>query len=106
VSESDTGLCTEHFPEPAEIARLAENAQAGRYEAFVGTGDPGTVLSCEHGQWPLAVVVASVSDESATAACTETTAAGEPCKNAPGEDGLCGIHRKQKEAAADSGDSK
>ena len=47
------GLCAVCFPAPAEMARLAENAQAGRREAFVGTGDAETVLACAHGGWRL-----------------------------------------------------
>ena len=50
-------LCAECLPAPAEVARLAENAQAGRAEAFVGTGDPETVLACAHGEWRLGDVL-------------------------------------------------
>src|SRR5579859_1548047 len=44
---------------------------------------------------------ADEADGETPASCTELTAAGAPCKNAPGDDGLCGIHRRQKEASGD-----
>jgi hypothetical protein len=91
VSVNDCGC----FPEPAELARLAENAQAGRREAFVGTGHPDMQLTCEHGSWRLGDVLASVSDEDTPAACTETTKAGEPCKGTPGDDGRCAAHKEK-----------
>lgn len=81
-------VCTEHFPEPSELARLAENAQANRREPFVGTGDPDTVLQCAHGEWRLGDVTAPAPD-----GCTELTKAGEPCKGTPGPDGLCAAHK-------------
>lgn len=83
------------FPEPAELARLAENAQAGRLEAFVGTGDPDTVLSCVHGSWRLGDVIIP-----AARACSETTKAGEPCKGTPGDDGLCAAHKAKGDDSA------
>ena len=52
-----TDLCPECLPAPAEVARLTENAQAGRVEAFVGSGDPETVLACAHGEWRLGDVL-------------------------------------------------
>lgn len=81
-------LCELDFPAAAELARLQENAQAGRSEAFVGTGDPGTVLSCAHGQWRLGDVTAP-----APPACTELKKNGEPCNGTPGPDGLCAAHK-------------
>jgi hypothetical protein len=80
--------CDTCFPEPGELARLAENAQAGRFEAFVGTGDPDTVLSCAHGEWRLGDATAP-----APRVCSETTKAGDPCKGTPGDDGLCAAHK-------------
>ena len=77
------------FPPPAELARLAENARAGRKEAFVGTGDPGTVLACGHGSWPLGDVLAA-----SARACTGTTKDGAPCKGRAGEDGRCAAHKE------------
>jgi hypothetical protein len=82
------------FPEPAELARLQENAQAGRREAFVGTGDPDTVLACVHGEQRLGDAVATPARS-----CTETTKAGEPCKGTPGDDGLCAAHKPAAPAA-------
>ena len=58
------GLCPACFPAPGEVARLAENAQAGRAEAFVGTGHPETVLACAHGSWRLGDVL-DAADEAA-----------------------------------------
>jgi len=80
--------CDECFPESAELARLAENAQAGRTEAFVGSGDPDTVLHCPHGEWRLGDAIAPPPR-----VCAETTRAGEPCKGTPGDDGLCAAHK-------------
>lgn len=91
-------LCELDFPEAAELARLQENAQAGRSEAFVGTGDPDTPLSCAHGQWRLGDVTAPPA-----AACTETTRAGEPCKGTPGPDGLCAAHKPRGDDGASTG---
>ena len=87
--------CGEHFPEAAELARLAENAQAGRREAFVGTGDPATVLACTHGEWTLGDVIAE-----SPAACQATTKAGNACQGKPGPDGYCAAHKQ-----TDGGDS-
>src|SRR5579875_1237249 len=42
-------------------------------------------------------------DDEGKPRCGELKANGEPCKNAPGDDGLCGVHRKQKEANGDDG---
>jgi hypothetical protein len=81
-------LCELDFPVAAELARLAENAQAGRTEAFVGSGDPDTVLRCPHGSWRLGDAIAP-----APRACSETTKAGDPCKGTPGDDGLCAAHK-------------
>lgn len=58
-------LCPECLPAPAEVARLTENAQAGRAEAFVGTGDPETVLACAHGEWRLGDVLDAAEAEAA-----------------------------------------
>jgi len=80
------------FPAPAELARLAENAQAGRSAAFVGTGSPDTVLACEHGSWPLADVLAEA--EGNGRACTGTTKDGAACKGRAGEDGRCAAHKE------------
>lgn len=88
-------LCAEHFPAGAELARLAENAQAGRREPFVGTGDPDTVLACADGQWRLGDVITEPK-----AACQELTKAGEPCKGAPGADGYCAAHKPKEDASA------
>ena len=87
--------CEIDFPAAAELARLQENAQAGRTEAFVGTGDPDTVLQCAHGEWRLGDVTAPPAR-----ACTEVTKAGEPCKGTPGDDGLCAAHKARGEADA------
>lgn len=54
------------FPAPAELARLAENAAAGRAEAFVGTGDPDTMLACPHGEWRLGDVLDAAAEEDGT----------------------------------------
>ncbi len=83
------------FPAPAELARLQDCAQAGRAEAFVGTGHPDTVLQCAHGEWRLGDVTAPPAR-----ACTEVTKAGEPCKGTPGDDGLCAAHKARGEADA------
>ena len=83
------------FPDAAELARLAENAQAGRREAFVGTGDPDTILACEHGEQRLGDVIKP--------ACTELTKAGEPCKGTPGPDGLCAAHKPKGDDSAPEG---
>jgi hypothetical protein len=91
VSVSDCGC----IPDAAELARLTENVQAGRYEAFVGTGDPDTVLSCPHGSWRLGDVLAAPPK-----ACTELTKAGTPCKGTPGDDGLCAAHKPKGDADA------
>lgn len=88
-------LCELDFPAPAELARLQENAQAGRREAFVGTGDPDTVLTCAHGSWRLGDVTAPPA-----AACAELTKAGEPCKGTPGPDGLCAAHKPKGDDGA------
>ena len=88
---SVSDLCT-CFPPPAELARLAENAQAGRSAAFVGTGDPDTVLACQHGSWRLGDVLADA--ESAARACTGTTKDGAACKGRAGEDGRCAAHKE------------
>lgn len=88
----------ECFPAAAEVARLAENAQAGRREAFVGTGDPDTVLACPHAEVRLGDVLDQVAAEQAAAdapTCTATTAKGDPCKGRPGDDGLCAAHKDQ-----------
>lgn len=82
--------CGTCFPASGELARLAENAQAGRREPFVGTGDPDTVLACEHGEWRLGDVITGPKP-----ACTELTKAGEPCKGTPGPDGLCAAHKQR-----------
>jgi hypothetical protein len=37
------------------------------------------------------------------AACTELTAAGEPCKGRPGADGLCAAHKRKGEDDAAGG---
>ena len=87
--------CLECFPESAELARLAENAQAGRSEAFVGRGDPDTVLACAHGSWRLGDAIAEQPR-----ACQATTAAGEPCKGRPGDDGFCAAHKPKEDADA------
>lgn len=88
-------LCTGDFPPAGELARLAENAQAGRREAFVGTGDPDTMLHCPHGSWRLGDVTAPPPP-----ACTELTKAGEPCKGTPGPDGLCAAHKPKGDDGA------
>lgn len=87
--------CEECFPEASELARLAENAQAGRFEAFVGGGDPDTVLHCPHGSWRLGDAIAPPPR-----ACSETTKAGDPCKGTPGEDGLCAAHKPRGDDGA------
>ena len=92
-------LCAEHFPEPAELARLAENAQAGRREAFVGTGDPDTMLMCADGQWRLGDVIAE-----SPAACQATTKAGNPCQGKPGPDGYCAAHKQTDGGDGAAGD--
>ena len=89
---SDT--CTLCFPEAAELARLAENAQAGRAEAFVGAGDPDTVLSCVHGSWRLGDAMVP-----APRTCGGTTKAGEPCQGRPGEDGFCAAHKPKEDGS-------
>ena len=81
------------FPDAAELARLAENAQAGRTEAFVGTGHPDTVLSCAHGEQRLGDAMVPPART-----CSETTKAGEPCKGTPGDDGLCAAHKPRGDA--------
>lgn len=81
-------LCALDFPAADELARLAENAQTGRREPFVGSGDPDTVLACVHGSWRLGDVL-----EPAPKACGGTTKAGDPCKGTPGPDGLCAAHK-------------
>lgn len=93
MSASDD-LCGTCFPAPEEIARLAENAQAGRSEAFVGTGHPETVLACAHGEWQLGELL-SPRAEGGSPACTELTAAGEPCKGRAGPDGRCAAHKEK-----------
>lgn len=55
--------CGDCLPPAAELARLAENAAAGRREPFVGTGAPGTVLACVHGAWRLGDVLDAAADE-------------------------------------------
>lgn len=101
MSVSDD-FCQLDFPAPAEIARLAENARTGRYEAFVGRGLPDGVLACVHGSWRLGdvldVAAAQAAAEDAPK-CTELTKAGEPCKGKPGEDGLCAAHKGAGDAA-------
>jgi len=87
------------FPAPAELARLAENAQAGRSAAFVGTGSPDTVLACQHGSWLLLVALAEAAAQAALAeasarACTGTTKDGAACKGRAGEDGRCAAHKE------------
>lgn len=88
------------FPEAAELARLAENAQAGRAEAFVGTGDPDTVLHCPHGGRRLGDAMAPPPR-----VCSETTKAGDPCKGTPGEDGLCAAHKPKGDDGAGPADA-
>ena len=80
------------FPAPAELARLAENAQAGRSAAFVGTGSPDTVLACPDGTWRLGDVLAEA--EGNGRACTGTTKDGAACKGRAGEDGRCAAHKE------------
>lgn len=87
--------CGECFPVAPELARLAENAQAGRREPFVGTGDPDTVLACAHGEWRLGDVTAEPKPS-----CQAVTKAGDPCKGTPGEDGLCAAHKPKGDADA------
>jgi hypothetical protein len=90
--------CDLCFPAPAELARLQDNAQAGRTEAFVGTGHPDTALQCAHGEWRLGDVTAPPAR-----ACTEVTKAGEPCKGTPGDDGLCAAHKAKGDDGAATG---
>lgn len=93
MSVSELCAC---FPAPAEIGRLAENAQAGRHEAFVGNGHPETVLACAHGEQLLGDVLNGLTAEEGDApACSKLTAAGEPCKGRPGDDGLCAAHKEK-----------
>jgi hypothetical protein len=66
-----------------------------------GTAVPSGVVSPEITQ-PDVLVVPEGLDEAEAARCGETTASGEPCKNTPGDDGLCGVHRRK--AAADGTD--
>lgn len=97
MSASELCAC---FPAPVEIARLAENAQIGRQEAFVGTGDPATVLACVHGQWRLGDVLdAAEAEADEPEGCSELTKAGTPCKGRPGDDGLCAAHKGAADAA-------
>lgn len=87
------------FPGADELARLAENAQAGRTEAFVGTGHPDTVLACPDGGWRLGDILdefaaeQEADAEAAAALCGAPTNAGTPCKRtpAPGSD-RCAKH--------------
>ncbi len=43
---NDGPLCTRHFPNRAELARLAWQARTGNPAPFVGTGHEYTALSC------------------------------------------------------------
>jgi hypothetical protein len=94
-------LCLEHLPPPAELARLTENVQAGRREAFVGTGNPDTVLACADGEWRLGDVLDGLEAAQAAAAavCGAETKAGTPCQRAPvpGED-HCSKHQDNGES--------
>jgi len=90
-SVSDLCFC---FPPPAELARLAENARAGRKEAFVGTGSPDTVLACGHGSWPLGDVLAGLEGGAGPGGCTKPKADGSPCQGRAGEDGRCAAHKE------------
>ena len=85
---SDLCAC---FPPPDELARLAENAQAGRSEAFVGAGDPDTVLACEHGSWRLGDVLPA--PDAGPNGCTVPKADGTACAGRAGEDGRCAAHK-------------
>ena len=88
--DANDGPCPDGcFPPAAELARIAENAQVGRREAFVGTGDPDTILACVHGSYRLGDVL-----DAAQRGCSGTTKAGEPCQGRGGEDGLCAAHKE------------
>lgn len=80
------------LPPAAELARLAEHASAARVQPFVGTGDPGTVLACVHGSWPLGGVLADYA-ASLVPRCQAVRADGEPCGGRPGSDGFCAAHK-------------
>jgi hypothetical protein len=93
ANEND-GPCAEGcFPPAAELARIAENAQVGRTEAFVGHGDPEQALTCVHGTWRLGDVLEALAAESG-GGCSGTTKAGEPCQGRGGDDGLCAAHKE------------
>ena len=88
---SDLCAC---FPPPAELARLAENAQAGRSAAFVGTGSPDTVLACPDGSWRLGDVLAGLEGNAGPGGCTKPKADGSACSGRAGEDGRCAAHKE------------
>lgn len=90
MTASVSDLC-ECLPPPEELARLAENAQAGRWEAFVGTGDPDTYVACPHGSWRLGDVLPA--EGAGPNGCTGTKADGSECAGRAGEDGRCAAHK-------------
>ena len=92
-------LCQIDLPGPGELARLAENAQAGRREAFVGTGHPDTMLACPHGTWRLGDILGAYEadqDDDEPAVCAGVKRDGKPCsKQAKPGSRFCAAHQDQ-----------